>query len=240
VYRLYNLSAGLLLKKEKKEQYKWFRSDPEIFFTDKYLIYDNVVYEILENGKITERTLKKEDLFNIIIESRNLQKKEYGFHFNSELSFDPHFWYMEMLDIDLLIQNIPGNMLLRNRASESDGWFKDSKPVYDINPINRILTYPLKINNLLYEVQLAGIGEEDREGYIGLYNSSENNWAIPPVKRDILRGFIQTEYVDWVIYNVFFYNIKTRKKYITMFSLDEGNLTYYGYQEKYKEEGEDF
>jgi hypothetical protein len=236
-YRLYNLSEGVLLKEDKRKQNAWFRRDPEIMFVDKYLIYDNTVYEILENGRIKECAINKEELFNRIIEARNLQEKEYSFHFNGELAFDSYFWYMDMLDIDLLIQNIPENMQLR-RTDESDWRFRDGKPVYYINPINRELNYPLRINNLLYEVDLEDLEDKTRYGYTGLYNSSENNWAVPPMKCEIFERFTQSGYNEWIIYNRYVYNIITRKKYRDIFRFEnrifgEKTLTYQGYY-KYK------
>jgi hypothetical protein len=214
-----------------------------------YLACDNDLYEINPDGTLTKSTINTESAISQTVEKRGLIKKEKDFHYNLELFFDPYFWYFDNLDLNLLFEVIPDNMGIWMESERGDFRFKDKKIVLNINPINRNMVYPLKENNLLYGVQLLTSKKNDRyagpylngsEKYIGLYDTANNNWAIPPT---LGQEFYSSGYDDWVNLKRYngsyddtgdYYNIRERKIYRGLYGRQRyaNIMTYYGYSKR--------
>jgi hypothetical protein len=214
-----------------------------------YLACDNDLYEINPDGTLTKSTINTESAISQTAGKRGLIKKEKDFHYNSELFFDPYFWYFDNLDLKLLFKVIPDNIGIRWGGEGEDFRFKDEKVVLDIEPINRSRVYPLKENNLLYSVTLlpskrndryADPYQDDKRKYIGLYDTANNNWAIPPTLGD---EFYASGYDDWVQIRKWtgsyydmndYYNIREKKIYSGLYGHQRyaNIMTYYGYSKQ--------
>ena len=193
--RLYNLNTGKLVLQDNR------MTANGLLFIDNFIIIhaeindthnvrnrnqgifinEGIVYEILNDGTLVESDMSPENLIEKTAKERNLQYRENDFHFNSELNFDALFWYTDTLDLDILIKKVPDALNIK-AESGGDSRFPGNNPVYYIDPINRNLNYPLR-NVTLYSVSMLS-DTRSREEYIGLYNSTTNEWVIPPTIGD--------------------------------------------------------
>jgi hypothetical protein len=228
IYRLYNLTARKrVINRDVRVYDRGYDTKPRIRFVAHYLLYDDDVYTIKDNGSLEKTAITIQELMRKVIQERNLLRNENDFHFSGELGFnDPYFCYFDRLDIDAFFQNIPDNLALI-WSGKNDWRFHDGKPAYAINPINRNKTYPLKENRLLYQAELTSSqnGEKytDRstggDTYKGLYDAVENKWVIAPFKiSGLSENFDQTEYDNWIHRGGWYYNIADRKRYMNQYS----------------------
>jgi hypothetical protein len=242
-YRLYNLITGkqVLYVGIRSYESSYSDSEPKIMFFGNYMTYDTDVYELKANGALKKSKIDFHKLMDNVAMLINLDYdyKEISrdFWFWKNFNF---FWSNETLDkyltdINLMLKDVPDNLRIRNKTGTfiwkyGDDWIKE----IDFSkcfPLNRDKIHPLLRKNWLYEIEF-----DDRQGkrYVGLYNPSENIWAIPPVDIDWFDHFYQTSYDDWIGVNNFgferpFFNIKTRKKYMYLYSTSSArpNTMYY-------------
>ncbi|MDR2941139.1 MAG: hypothetical protein LBV17_00915 [Treponema sp.] len=152
---------------------------------------------------------------------------------NIDINFvNPGLVFFNTLDIDKLNAQLPDNLLIK--IDEHDWRYKGDKPTMSIRLVDNF-TCPLE-GKLFFTVKFT-------KNYAGIYNASENIWAIPPVKTDIFNDFFFTGDKDriahgykggWVSF-VDVYNIKTRKKYINQYAIDGATIIYMGYSDRAKE-----
>jgi len=223
IYKLYNLSTGKQILKYTRKHYSYNRI---IMVIDDYIILDNNVYKLNNIGKLDICNIMPEDLIKNIAEERNMSFREKDFKYFREENFVPFFGYHDNLDIDLLLPKIPNNLQFREH---------NNKTVFSIEPLDRIEyhilieeygeypLYPLQNTfNSLYAVYL--VNKDNKKRYFaGLYNASENDWAIYPVEveNEFFR-FYKTHFENYVKLEnthgvTFYYSLKTRKKYKGLF-----------------------
>ena len=252
-YRLYNLTNGkLVIKKQSNVYDKIFDNvTKKIQFVGNYIFYrvlKEEIYEITNEGNLRKIKTEKDEILSKIIKEKDLHYKVNDFHYNDERTFNTHFWYIDTLNINLLLENIPENMQIVE--ADRGGWrFRDENPVYRIKPINYDTMYPLKKQYILYEVELEFIHGEKREKFVGLFDAFENKWVISPIEKQPGYSFFSTAYDDWITYREnylyrvkSFYNTSSRKKFERMYQNEKyGTIIYVGsISEEYKEDGEDF
>jgi hypothetical protein len=212
IYRLYNLNTRKYITGNNEKPYSRLKNNseykPKIYFFENYMLYDNKLYKIENNGSIKESKLNTVAVIDQIIKERNLQFKEIDNYDNVEKLFSDYFHYNDTMNINLIIQNLPDNTQIKKN---------DKQP----RVINRNIVYPFKIYDLLYEVKFESIDGQYK--YIGLYNVSQNIWSIPTVEvnSEIYEKtkFISTEYDHWIVeeHEYFYYNLITRKKYYNLY-----------------------
>jgi len=238
---------------------------------DEYVNIGTKVYKMNNSGKLDACTITAEELIMQIAKERNMVPKEYEtsigrpsgikWFFNNTKSFTysnpnssifgPYFGFIDKIDSNIFLQNIPENLHLHNYAFTLDRFpegtrIEDLKAAgysvyklvdkheYDIYPINRKEEYPLQEDFSLYGVKLK---DNKDDSFHGLYDALENKWVIPPVEED---NFYSTHYNNFIGTDLFdykgevFYNIKTRKKYTNMFYEQTNHFTfpyliYYGH-----------
>jgi len=248
-FKLYNLTTGKMVMRMGKD----YTDDmPKIRFFGNYLTYETTeegnvnryirdIYEIKNDGRIVKTTMSIQELIEKIITENNLQYNEKYFHFDNEWAFYPQTRYRETeiydwlkyfntLDIDKLVEQLPDNMAILRTARDSR--YKGNKPTLEIDLVDN-LTHPLK-DKLFFQVKLRTnkdgqkfVSENVGEAYTGLYNASENLWAIPPIKSS---GEFMMMKNDWVVYDPplganQYYNIRTRKKHTNQ--VEYYNRTFY-------------
>jgi hypothetical protein len=259
-YQLYNLNTGNILIEEDIGPFAPGKSTSKIRFFSNYMFYGDTVYEIKDGGALEKTEIDIESLASIVIKERSLSINENNFHYYEGYSynFDPYFKYVDTLDFNALLRNVPENMQIIE-PGERRQHSQDGKPEYLIQPVNRDRIHPLKKNKLYYDVRL--MNKKDGEGYTGLYDAEENTWTIPLMKTDVKKGDWNstgfygmgiTGYEDWIGYTycVYFektsrpdeggnsylvdivYNIKERKE-SPLFAMHNGFITYLGLLEDY-------
>ncbi|MDR2922116.1 MAG: WG repeat-containing protein, partial [Treponema sp.] len=242
-YRLYNLTAKKLVAEMGKRDHLDIREkEPKIYFFNNYLIwidnpdsyrsgedYDEAVYEIQNDGGIAKCAITVKEFISQMAEKYGLQYNEKSYYFHNEYRYEfCESWlgFFNTLDIDKLNAQLPDNLSIK--IDEHDWRYKDDKPTMHIYLVDNF-TCPLE-DKLFFTVKFT-------EKYAGIYNASENIWAIPPVKTDTFYDFFFTGDKDRVAHGYkggwvsFFdvYNIKTRKKYINQYAMVGGSIVYMGY-----------
>jgi hypothetical protein len=227
----------------------YMASDSMIKIFATYMIFDKDLYEIKMDGTYEKRNADVEEVEGLAREIARERNLENVFRSTSG-NLNGYDWYIAKLDIDLLIQNLPENLRIGKRKDnvwENDNDWIDKIKIHDEENykkgyydgsyyyfINRNAVHPLSEKNWFFSIDLI---TKNDETYVGLYNASENQWAIPPMREDSsLLILLSTGYDDWIAYGnergaSVFYNIKTREKYEYLFEIVEGNMTYMGYSE---------
>jgi hypothetical protein len=252
-FRLYNVSTGKAVTGNDHRLLPSNNVDPKIVFVDNVLRYDDIVYEITEDGNLRKTRLHPDDVIALTAEKRMLQRKEQDFFRYDAVTegpyntasfgttrdfFDLYFPYVDTLNIDSLLQIIPQNM-------EIDGWQDSSANHLSITPINWDPLYPLPKYDILYEIRMKSKENSDIK-YTGLYNASKNRWIIEPFERAFSSRLYSTHYENFIKYEYssnyrtqyVFYDLDTRKKYTNIFSMQNPNLptrrmVYAGYENEY-------
>jgi len=254
IYRMYNLNTGKVVM-ERKEYYSinYDSNEPIIRFFANYMSFNNDIYEIMNNGMFEKRDMNDIEIRKLIakiVKERNLENsfrftkydgKIYNYDdlYNENLYIylirDSKYDYMYIenydFDIDLLIKNIPEDFQPANNNWEP--WKKGDKIRMD-RPVSIDKIHPFRENIWLFPVYIVE-REKYWERHVGLYNASENQWAIPPIEHDTFADFRLTGYDNWICYSSdkmlrpYFYNLKTREKYKDKYMYQFGTMIYLGY-----------
>ena len=190
-YRIFNLTTNKLVI--EKDTRSIISDIPHIYFFDNFFSYDNILFEIKNNGDVEISDLNIHDLIERISEERNLNYQKF-IYYSENKPFEQIVFYDKELNIDEILENIPDGMRPRRLASD---WL--------VGNINRNSVYPLKMfHPPLYEVRLETYKEngEFDESFVALYNAAENEWAIPPVRDRYLiqYHFRMTLYDGWIAF----------------------------------------
>jgi hypothetical protein len=255
-YRLYNLNTGKLVW-EKRVPYN-FSNHPKIYFFADYMTFEEDIYQIRNDGIFVKKDIGAKEFRKLVAEILKEKKLENVFYnwkysyddlYNEKLDFNllayNFYFSIESFDFDLLIHNLPEKFRLHNFDTWEKGdnwvdyvraWWKPVNGKIHSRPVNIDEFHPFLEKTWLFEIPLY---TENWEQYVGLYNASENQWAIPPIKRQTFSKFKMTGYDGLICYTPdqtgysYFYNIKTREKFKYLYEYDNYRKTmaYMGYYE---------
>jgi len=266
-FYLYNLNTGKMVMKLGKLDYTAVDVDiPRIRFFNNYILYDirsefyqerdeKRLYEIKKDGSVIKSKISIDEFIENIVKENNLKYLEKDFNFDDEYKYDSWFGYFNTFDINKLVEQLPENMGIVK--SDHDWRYKGNKPTLNIKLFSDMI-HPLH-DKLLFQVELRTNKNGERfvrqydsgEKYTGLYNASDNRWEILPVEG--WGYFFYGSDKNWIIYDDslggdgggdFFFNLKTRKKYINTYRVFHNRysgisspMAYYGYSNsKWKED----
>jgi len=249
IYRLYNLNTGkLVLERTAAFDVNFRRNKPDIVFFDNYMTYDKDIYEIKDDGVFEKKDMKEKEIEELIAKTVKERKLEDVILYRY---YGKMYMYIETFDFDLLIKNLPKRFRLYNWDiwKKGDDWIDDVKESYKHYRGSKVVPFAVnrdEFHPLVEKVWLFHIDLYPKEGnpkYVGLYNASENRWAIPPIEEDFSSEFKLTGYDDLICYAEaysyysdpypYFYNIKTKEKskFLYGYNSEKRIFAYMGYYE---------